>query len=972
VSGAALRRALGAAAISATLSGAAAAAADTLPSPAQALLHQAQFWRAHGRLDIARQALRRLLSAQPRNEGARRSLAGLDEQAATPAAPAPPDQAARLRVRGYQALDAGDLPAAQADFTAALRLTPRDAESTAGLGLTFLKAQRFDEAAALLQQASGPSGDPRWSAALASARFYLGLRQARAAFDDGRLDAASALATELARSDAPDRGLAQDLAREIAQARAQQESDRGQAAWRAGDPVRAEASFQLALAHAPQDPWIRHRYAVVMTGSGRPAAAEALMTPLADVGATDAQYALALYLDESGRPEAAAERLDRISRTARTPEMAGFSQQLRAELAVRAARRLADVGRREAAATGLLKVAQTTNLSNASANELADGLYELGRTAPAQALVARALAAPLSAPQDYEGAVSVLARAGRVTEARALIQRLADAGASQRELRLLRQRLAVGSADRLSKARKPDAAVQVLRHELARSGDDPELLSALGHTLLAAGQPDQALPVFERLSEERPDDAGAALGLVRAATQAGHTGRARQALARARRLTPGDAEVSLAAADLDRAQGHTRAAAADLSQALTAHSRARAGDLTSILGPETARWTDGTFQLVSTAADTRDAVGEALRVQVEDAQDGLRPAVEARGGAAGHSGDEGLSRLRTQSAALSAWTPVGDGRLGVTLETEHLNAGRPSAAAAGRYGLGPLAAGAPAAARTDVATALVTYERGDLRLEAGVATPRGGASQAVGEVRWTPRLGRQAQGEFAVLRRPVTDSLTSQAGGHDSRGGPTWGQVAKTGARAAVAVSHGRGGVYATLGAYAFDGRHVRGNASVQADLGGYATLVERGSTTVTAGVNLDLQAFRRNENLFTFGHGGYFSPQQFASLSVPVRLQTRSGPWRLDAQAAPGVQHYREGDAPTFPTAPALQARQALDQAVVRGSRGKGFGVSGEASLDHDLGPHGRIGLTGGGDTFGAYKEGHVGVRLRVRFGGP
>jgi len=265
------------------------------------------------------------------------------------------------------------------------------------------------------------------------------------------------------------------------------------------------------------------------------------------------------------------------------------------------------------------------------------------------------------------------------------------------------------------------------------------------------------------------------------------------------------------------------------------------------------------------------------------------------------------------------------------------------------------------------------YGAGDLRFSAGATSFTGGRPTTVaGEARWSPRPANDLQAEFALVRRPVTDSLLSYAGMSDPRGGPSWGQVSRSGGQAGLTWTRGDVGAYGVLAAYGYDGRHVRSNASLQLDLGGFAQLYGRGSTLLKGGLNLDLQAYQRNENAFTLGHGGYFSPQQFVSLTAPLRLSRKSGSWRIEAQVAPGYERYREGDAPVFPTSAALQAALPASQSTFLGSRKRGLGISGEARAEYAVGPRLLVGAEVGGDTFGAYRETHAGLRLRLRFAGP
>ena len=195
--------------------------------------------------------------------------------------------------------------------------------------------------------------------------------------------------------------------------------------------------------------------------------------------------------------------------------------------------------------------------------------------------------------------------------------------------------------------------------------------------------------------------------------------------------------------------------------------------------------------------------------------------------------------------------------------------------------------------------------------------------------------------------------------------------MARTGGGAALTLIRADAGVYADLAAYGYDGRSVRGNRSAKLDLGGYARVAGRGEQRLTAGLNLDVQAFARNENAFIFGHGGYFSPQQFVSLAVPLRYVDRRGAWRFDLQASPGWQAYREGDVAVFPTDARRQGALPSAARVLAGNSKRGIGVTGKAAVDYAMGPRLLFGGEAGANTFGAYKETYVGLHVRLRFDG-
>ncbi|MFX9638751.1 cellulose synthase subunit BcsC-related outer membrane protein, partial [Acinetobacter baumannii] len=77
-----------------------------------------------------------------------------------------------------------------------------------------------------------------------------------------------------------------------------------------------------------------------------------------------------------------------------------------------------------------------------------------------------------------------------------------------------------------------------------------------------------------------------------------------------------------------------------------------------------------------------------------------------------------------------------------------------------------------------------------------------------------------------------------------------------------------------------------------------------------TAGLNINYQTYGNNQNFFTWGNGGYFSPQTFLSLGFPVNYTYESP--RLDVKGSftPGFQSFSQDRANLYPTDDAAQAQ--------------------------------------------------------------
>ncbi|MGD4472208.1 cellulose synthase subunit BcsC-related outer membrane protein [Xanthomonas citri pv. citri] len=204
----------------------------------------------------------------------------------------------------------------------------------------------------------------------------------------------------------------------------------------------------------------------------------------------------------------------------------------------------------------------------------------------------------------------------------------------------------------------------------------------------------------------------------------------------------------------------------------------------------------------------------------------------------------------------------------------------------------------------------VRYRNGGFSAELG-STPIGFQEQnLIGGVGYRGELGDTVSWSAEASRRAVTDSVLSFAGAQDARSGRQWGGVTSTGLSLSATADNGLLGGYANLAAHRLQGNNVADNDHRQVDLGFYVHALETEHQSLTAGVNLTTMQYDKNLSGFTYGHGGYFSPQDYVDLGFPVHWSGRTAGqtvnWKVDASV--GVQHFSTEASPYFPTDPTLQ----------------------------------------------------------------
>lgn len=266
------------------------------------------------------------------------------------------------------------------------------------------------------------------------------------------------------------------------------------------------------------------------------------------------------------------------------------------------------------------------------------------------------------------------------------------------------------------------------------------------------------------------------------------------------------------------------------------------------------------------------------------------------------------------------------------------------------------------------------YEIGQVTVDVGTSPIGFTVDQWVGGVRWTPRFGQWLV-EADISRRSVTDSLLSYAGARDPLSGRKWGGVTATGARLDVSYDLGAGGLYANGGFHVYDGKNTEDNQEVSLGGGAYLHVFRNPMQRVTVGLNVTSFFFDENLRRFTFGHGGYFSPQRYLSLSVPVEWVGGVERYSWKLYGAFGIQNFREDGAALYPEDSGLQAAVEQfaadnpDPVIATGypsNSHTGTGLSSGAQIEYLIAPHLVLGARAAFDNARDYDETRVLMYLR------
>ena len=322
--------------------------------------------------------------------------------------------------------------------------------------------------------------------------------------------------------------------------------------------------------------------------------------------------------------------------------------------------------------------------------------------------------------------------------------------------------------------------------------------------------------------------------------------------------------------------------------------------------------------------------------------------------------------------------PLGDNRVAVRVTPVSLDAGSIDEGALDRFGGGPAASlanpGISPRSQKDSGVGLaVAFENPAEGFKADIGTtPQGFLySTAVGgvslerAVAGSPDLHWSAK----VSRRAVTDSLLSFAGAEDTRTGQQWGGVTANGGRAQLSFDDREIGAYGYGGVHRLMGHNVEDNDRAELGAGVYWYLQNDENSQSTIGLDLLGIGYKENLSHFTYGHGGYFSPQTFFAIGVPVTWARRYDNLSFQLKGSVGVQSIKQDDADFHPGDAALQAAASNvlgREAVYEGSSDTGIGYNLSGAAEYRLGSNFFVGGHAGVDNAQDYRQWKGGLYLR------
>lgn len=158
--------------------------------------------------------------------------------------------------------------------------------------------------------------------------------------------------------------------------------------------------------------------------------------------------------------------------------------------------------------------------------------------------------------------------------------------------------------------------------------------------------------------------------------------------------------------------------------------------------------------------------------------------------------------------------------------------------------------------------------------------------------------------KLELHRRPVKESILSYTGNFDPYNGASWGGVDSTGFLASTYLILGENlGANVNIRNASLTGEQVADNKMLEFSVGAKKFWSTDNWEEIAIGPAFTFQRFDKNLSKFTYGHGGYFSPQQLFKYGGEMSFLSKElRSFVASAKVDLGYQQHKQDCAPLFP----------------------------------------------------------------------
>ncbi len=775
-----------------------------------------------------------------------------------------------------------------------------------------------------------------------------------------------------------------------------------------GNIYGASEVLRSAISKHPNSAWLRYDMAKLLRQSGDSAGAQAQIDYLTRSGAGgEALYAAALYQSQYMDRDTALATLSRVPSSYNPSNVRQLRQSLKLKATMNQVENYIKSGQRMAALNSLNSMKQQAqSMGTGDLGHMAYLFMMAGDPATAVNLANMVYGRGIKSGDsidDYADIISVFNSTGNRDKAAAIMQN-ASIMANSDPVKISRTMNggAIAQADKLRSAGRSADAYDVLYAALQSDPNNPDLMNAMARIYHDNEMYEEASNIYDRVLSMDPHNKDAIVGGINTALA---DGKSKKVDAIAARLAgvPDDPQNLLLKARVAKESKHYSRAIDYLKRAknqlegspyytsvvnssgsvgvsgLHAYNNpfrndnevtqsAAEGDLMpwekGVNDPANLSPASNASRMTAENRETLDQVNKLLKELQEKTATVWTASVESRQ----KDGEKGLSKVTSVRAPMSVSTPIVDGhRATFTITPDYMSAGRTNSDSNKKFGTNAVnEEGVTHNIRKNGVEFNLALEGDNYRGDIGISPVGKKGTSFVGGLMFNPKIFTNTHLTMTLERRMLKDSVLSYYGYKDRYKDKFWGAVAKNGGSLILHYDTPKFGWYTGHSVYYYDGKHVRSNHSVGFNAGFYVPVISDKRNRLTVGLDFNYMDFARNENHFSYGYGGYFSPQNYYALAFPVNYHHQfSDRFSMDIAASIGYQSYDSEGGAYYPKDSSLQ--KLLEAYYILGwrdeyrySSSNESGVAGSAKVqvDYSITYALRVGGLFNYNTFGDYNE--------------
>ena len=761
---------------------------------------------------------------------------------------------------------------------------------------------------------------------------------------------------------------------------------------KAGDEKAAKMALEQSLTFEPNSPWVTLKLARLLSRMGQNNTAQNLVYALEKVEpkTIDNFYVRGLFAYEMQDWKQVTKVLDQVPVKQLSAEVKTLARSARIREQLDLSNNLLQQGRKAEAVSVLANIQPLIDDSIDMVSLVASSYIDAGQPERGISLLKEVLArSPQPSAEALMIYASLLLKAKEDVELAAVLATIEKRQLSEIDKDKFEDLLAIYSvrqADILTEKGNYTGAEQRLNALLLSRPNDVMVNTSMARVYTAMGENKKALDLFKVLLESEPKSVPLLMASAGVATTLNDYDYADKCLVSATNLSPNNAEVLTSAGRLYLSQGKKVKAKQYFEEALAlnmapkatfsqngvqlSNSKLASNNIPTMEGSSVPLPASTMLALNDQSASGNSFQSQAAKetqlgmiADIKTIKQDLGVEVFQSLTTRNRKGESGTGKLLDIEAPLEVRFPVGDAKANVIMTPVSLNSG--SVASLTKFGSG--AATNTAKQESSGLGLSMSYKLNGFKADVGV-TPLGFTySNFTG--------GLKLEGKFLeanpinymlnVSSRPVTDSLLSFAGTTD-RWGKSWGGVMASGARLQLTKDLGGYGFYGAVSYHSLNGHDVASNNRTQVEFGNYWEVLARPDYSLKTGLYAQSSSYKNNLSAFTYGNGGYFSPQEYYSIALPLTWSERTKNTSYLLSAGLSYNKIKQDAFYDFPNQPA-----SITNTLNPGQSSSGLGYNVAALMQYKVNPHILVdaNLSLESTSSGGYRQVGAGVHLTYKF---